>query len=166
MKLSGVHIFGEWARNSFKIRSPILKLYSCTRIWKIHSIQSPRGQIRLPQKILSSMMNESTTFRYSFSLSLRPWSVMSKDFVLILCFTSLRVSVTVVVLLPRQVKYSLFSLSDQTLVWDEDKNSTAMPLLCCVLTVLSYCVRLCLVCVNTTGQVETLEFTGLWSVIV
>lgn len=64
----------------------------------------PAARLRLPQKILSAMMNESTTFRYSFSLSLRPWSVMSKDFVLILCFTSLRVSVTVVVLLPRQVK--------------------------------------------------------------
>lgn len=126
----------------------------------------PAARLRLPQKILSSMMNESTTFRYSFSLSLRPWSVMSKDFVLILCYLSLLVSLTVVVLLPRQVKQSLFSLSDQTLVWDEDKNSTPMPLLCCVLTVLSYCGQLCLVCVNTTGQVETLEFTELWSVIV
>ena len=39
-----------------------------------------------------------------------------------------------------------------------------MPLLCWVLTVLSYCVQFCLVCVNTTGQVETLEFSELWSV--
>ena len=31
--------------NGREIRSPIWKLYSCTRIWKIHSIQSPRGQI-------------------------------------------------------------------------------------------------------------------------
>ena len=64
----------------------------------------PAARLRLPQKILSSMMNESTTFRYSFSLSLRPWSVMSKDFVLILYYLSLLVSLTVVVLLPRQVK--------------------------------------------------------------
>ena len=31
----------KFVQNSFSI----LKLFSCTRIWKIHSIQSPLGQI-------------------------------------------------------------------------------------------------------------------------
>ena len=101
MKLSRVSIFGEWARMSF---SDFKALFMYADLKNPFDPVSPRPGSACHKIVLSSMMNESTTFRYSFSLSLRPWSVMSKDFVLILCFTSLRVSMTVVVLLPRQVK--------------------------------------------------------------